>query len=880
MLVERERMLRRLGDWAARAKNGHGSIALVSGEAGIGKTTLLDEFSRRAAGQFAIAWGSCDSLFTPRPLGPLHDMASALGPRLRAIMASDARPSDIFAGVLDAIRHESGVFILILEDVHWADHATLDLLKFIGRRIAMLKVFVVLSFRDDEVDESHPLTQVIGELPHRHVERLQLQPLSRDGVARIDAEGLFDPEELVAVTGGNPFFVTEMIAARQAGSTDVPASIRDSVNARLSRLAANERTFLETMSVIPAPFDRDLMRRMCGAEADALAMACADRQLLVETLAGKLGFRHELARRATMGRLNSVQLQVLHARALQALEANAASPVELLVHHAAGALDGAKVLQLAPAAGKAAASLGAHSEAALHYETALRFVDEAPPELAAELYENWAYEAGISQRIDDDVIDARMHAVALRRALGHMEKVGDNLRWLSRLHWYRGEAAQANRLANEAVRVLESTPPSSERAMAYSLRAQLHMLNDRMEEAVAWGERALALAREIGHVEVTIHSLNNIGTAKAYLDQAEGVGLLEESLVLAREHGFHEHAARVYTNLACFALDFRKFELANRVATEGIAFDSRFDLDAWVHYLVGVLAQLRAEQGRFADARRLAKGVLSLDRLTLLMKLPAQLALARVAIRTGQQDAKRELSIALEHALWTEETQYIVPARFAWLEYAWLQDDLEKGQEHIEKLLEIDPVAFNCWSEGELLIWAGRFGREVGNRPAKNLPSALAAELAGDGCAAGALWLEIGSPYAAGCAHIAAAAQNPAAALTEAARLFASIGATGAMSRVKSLAAAYGVESSLPRAKRGPYRAARSHPLGLTAKEQKLLALILEGMSNKEIAQNLSRSVRTVEHHVSSILSKLGATNRMEAMVRVQNEPWIVEDPE
>lgn len=877
MLVEREHFLVELRTLAERALDGKGAVALVSGEAGIGKSALLREFRNRADGQFCIVWGGCEALFTPRPLGPLHDMSPGFGREVRRLLAAHADPASIFNALLQEATDKGKAKVFVFEDVHWADHATLDFLKFLGRRIPMMNSLVIMSFRDDEVDSKHPLHQVIGDLPQSHVHRLPLAPLSREGIAQIDTGHFFEPEKLLEITGGNPFFVTEILADYQADGRDVPASVLDSVNARLNRLSASERDFLETVSVIPAALEPGVIKALFEADGDMLAMACVGRKLLVEETKGKLRFRHELARLATMSRLSSMRLQAIHARVLEALSGDGKdAPLDLLVHHAAGALEGKRVLELAPKAARIAAALGAHCEAAAHFETALRFVDDAEPELAAELYEGWAYEAGIALQIDDAVLEARRHAVTLWRALNRPEKVGDNLRWLSRLHWYRGEAPKANHFANEAVRVLETTAPSAERAMAYSFRSQLHMLNDRMDEAIEWGEKALRLAESIGHAEARIHALNNIGTAKAYQEDESGLDLLRESLALALEGGFHEHAARVYTNLSCYAVDFRRFELADEILNEGIAFDTQHDLDAWTHYLVGVLAQLRLEQGRVRDAETIASGVLKLDRPTLLMKLPAASVLARIKMRKNAPQAKEEMTNVLSQAIAIDEVQYVIPARFSLIEFAWLQDSPEKAHEQIEALAALDPATFNPWHEGELQIWARRTGCVLTGR-ADTVPAPFAAELAGNGSRAAQLWLDLGAPYAAALSYIAAAEDDPATNLAEAIRLLAVMEAPGATDKARRLAKTFGVEKRMPRERRGPYQAARSHPLGLTKREQEVLRLLCRGESNKNIAEQLFRSPRTVEHHVSAVLSKLKVQSRMEAMMRVQSEPWIAE---
>lgn len=877
MLLEREDLLQQLDDLAHAAGQRHGSIALVAGEAGIGKTTLLEEMRHRVSHACDVLWGGCDALATPRPLGPIHDMAPALGNSVKAMLAKSAQPAELFDAILDRIEHSDKPAVLVFEDVHWADHATLDFLKYIGRRASMLRMLLVLSFRSDEISADHPLAPVLTALPDAYTNHVDVKPLSSEAVKTLGASSGYRDEDLFEITGGNPFFVTELLAWQDSARGSVPASVKDAVASRLNRLAPGERDFLETVSVIPGAVSPGIIEPLFGENGDTLAMACVGRGFLMRGVTGSLRFRHELARLATLARLSGIEKKDRHARVLAAMQqSDEDHPIDRLVHHAAKAMDARKVLEYAPAAAANAAAVGAHREAAAHLETAIRFINEAEPEMAATLYEDWAYEAGLALEISDDVIEARRHAVTLWRALGRIDKVGNNLRWLSRLHWYRGEAAEASHFADEAIRALESTEPSEERAMAYSLRSQLHMLNNRMEDAVEWGQRALELAREFDNTEVKIHALNNIGTALIFRGKARGIKQMNESLELALEAGFHEHAARVYTNLSEYAVEFRNFELAERIISEGIAFDTHHDLDSWTPYLVGRLAQLRMDQGRLRDAETIADGVLNLDSPTLLMRLPALIVLARVRTRFGAPDAHELASQALQNAMATDEVQYVIPARLTLVEAAWLNDTPDKAAEHVDSLLRINQDELHRWDTADFFIWAKRLDFPVPASYAADLPAPHAAEFEGDFSGAAEAWQALSVPYAAALAQLQSNDPAGAEKLAGAIKALEKMEAGAAVAKARKIAGELGIAAKMPRPRRGPYKSARNHPLGLTRREQEILKFIASGASNRDISERLKRSPRTIEHHVSSVLAKLNVANRMEAMLRVQNEPWLL----
>jgi DNA-binding CsgD family transcriptional regulator/tetratricopeptide (TPR) repeat protein len=882
MLVEREAPLESLLGVLRLALSGQGSTVLVSGEAGIGKTSLLREFAKHLAPGVRMHWGGCEALFTPRPLGPLQDMAHGLDPRVAALLEQTAAPEQLFPTLLSALQHRNGATtILVFEDVHWADHATLDLVKYLGRRASVLPLMLVLTLRSDEVGPDHPLTQVIGDLPTSALTRIALHPLSPAGVETMVREARRNDADLHQLTGGNPFFVTECLASLEVPPEGIPASVRDAVWSRLSRLTKDDREALEALSIVPGGVEPWLADALLGSEARASVDRCVERGVLLRDNRGNLQFRHELARQATLDRLSHSAQQALHRRVEVALsEAPGGSDgisLSRRVHHASGAGDAQRVLAMAPRAAAEAARLGAHQQAAAHLATALDHVAQADKPMAAQLYEDWAYEAGLALRIDDKVIEARHRAAELWRELGRLDRVGLNLRWLSRLHWYRGEAEQAGQFADQAIRTLESLPPGPELATAYSVRAQLHMLFDRFEEAIEWGERAIEVAEQLGETETRVHALNTVGISRLQSDRPGGREQMEMSLELALRHGFHEQAARAYTNFGEYAVMFKDFALAERLLAEGIAFDTRHDLDAWTHYLAGRQALLRMDQGRFREAETIASGVVNLERLTLVMRLPALTVLARVRVRLGEADGLDLLQQALREALSTSEPQNIVPVRLALTEAAWLAGDAGARHEHLAELAAMNLDGFDRWELGEFATWWQRLGMtQAFPASTERAPRARSAELRGDASAAANEWTRLGLPYEAALALMQVRGSAAAAALRQAVLTFEALEARPAAALTRRLAQQLGVADKLPKVRRGPYAATRRHPLGLTNREVEVLELIGQGLGNREIARRLVRSPRTVEHHVAAVLGKLNATNKIEIMLRLRNEPWLV----
>lgn len=864
-----------------------GKILLISGEAGIGKTSLLEHMRLTMEGRIDMLWSGCDPLFTPRPYAPLHDFAKFLSSELSALLETSDSPikiSNKIAATLYAnLENLQQPIVIVIEDVHWADHATLDLLKFLVRRISFVKCMLCLTYRDDEVTVEHPLSSVLNLAPSAHTTRIQLQPLSVKAVENLTKSTYHNAEDLHKITAGNPFFITEILASKANQEQAIPSSIHDAIGTRLYHLAEGERTLLQTLSLIPYSIPVVLIEHLFGEQGETYAMACVARKLLQCDAKGEFRFRHELARLATLASLLVIKQKRLHCNILASLEElGLTHNLAWLAHHAQGGLDATSVLKYAPLAANEAANLGAHKEAASYYEAALKFVEYADAELAATLHENWAYEVGLTTHMKPSVIDARRTAITLWRALGRKDKIGQNLRWLSRLYWYQGKAERAEHYANDAINIFEQMPASHELAMAYSMRAQLDMLNDRYEEAISWGNKALALEQQFNNPSVKVHALTNLGSALLMKGDNAGEAMLNESLTLSQTHGMHEEAARVYTNYSDYCVRYKHLSLAEELTTKGIQFDSSHDLDSWTYYLVGIQAQLRLEQGRLVEAETIATGVQNLENQTLLMKLPALIVLARARSRMAMADSEKVLQQALNDALVTGENQYIIPARFSIIERAWLTGNQQQGIEHVKALSELNSDILNIWQLGELSAWVSRMHLSTAVQKQlpitdKQIPLPYEYELCGDMQAAYDSWQTLGMPFDAAICLLQTKGKHRQSAFAMASLALSNMQANGVLVKLKQLATEEGFVDQLPKARRGPYAKTRQHPAGLTSKEQQVIKLLAVGASNQDIAEALSRSQRTIENHVSSILSKLNVENRIEAMVRAQNEPWLID---
>lgn len=375
-LLERAEELSVLADRLATVEaSGRGHVVLLRGEAGVGKTALIREFGDRHGDSVRVVGGACEPLFAPRPLGPFLEVAQTLEGGLPSLVEQGAMPYQVVGELVEELR--TGPTVLLLEDVHWADEASLDVFRLLVRRVDTVPALVVATYRDDEVDVTDPLRIVLGELAtSSSITRMRLSALSPSAVAELAEPYGADAAELYARTGGNPFFVVEVLAA---GADVIPETVRDAVLARAARMGPAGRSVLEGVAIVPPQAELWLLEALAGESAGALD-ECLASGMLRSDPAG-IVFRHELARLAVEDSVAPQRKLELHRAALTALADPSSGTIDYarLAHHAEAAGDGEAVLRFAPAAARRAAALGAHREAAAQYARTLRFGADSRP---------------------------------------------------------------------------------------------------------------------------------------------------------------------------------------------------------------------------------------------------------------------------------------------------------------------------------------------------------------------------------------------------------------------------------------------------------------------------------------------------------------------
>jgi DNA-binding CsgD family transcriptional regulator len=779
-----------------------------------------------------VLWGMCDPLSTPRPLGPLRDVAGELGPAVAAVLRDAAARHEIFAAVLEALRAPSRT--LVVEDLHWGDEATMDLIRFLARRISALPLLLVLSYRD-AVGPGHPLSPVLGDLVSTpDARRLQLAPLSRAAVGELVGEHGLDPADVHARTAGNPFFVSQILAQPDS---PLPESVRDAVVARTATLAPPVRRALELLSCAPHGLSAELLAALDVPPASVEALAATG---LLERRGRGVAFRHEIARTAVLDAVPPGTEQALHGTMIEALE-GIGGDASVLAHHAAAAADVPRILRYAPVAAAEAARSGAHREAVAFYELALRHIDDVAAR--ATLLEPLATELYLTDRLDD-AIATRIQALELRRRLDDVVAIGAGHRTISSFEWYAADRAAAERQDEAALAILDSA--GNPRELGYALANHAFLAAQRGDAAQA--ERAGAEARRIAD-ELDDEALRNTAAIGPAIARLLGGDLKARTDLLAVQDAglrlrLDELATSPMSNLAYLDVEQGRFAEAETVLADALRISQERGVPVCSMWQQSVRARLRLLQGRWREAEADARAVLAAGHVPM-GRLWSHLVLGLLAVRRDAPVENPHLDELWRIAVRLDLPDKVAPAVAALAEQAWItrRPDPRLDEPMATGLFSL---ANSPQTPTSLRRWARRLAvsgvQQVGPVPPpvtspipQQQPYERALELWDDGSrdallAALPLLDELGT--------------RPVAALVRG-RL-RDLGVTG-----------------VPR---GRSPATRANPAGLTDRQLDVLALLVDGLSNADIAARLVISRKTADHHVSAILGKLDVRSRGEAV--------------
>jgi DNA-binding CsgD family transcriptional regulator/tetratricopeptide (TPR) repeat protein len=976
--IGRRAELSQLQAAAERAARGEPALVLVAGEAGVGKTRLVEELAGWARQhEYQVLVGGCVSLsadvapFAPivEALRPLTrhlaqaDLDAVLGPNVHGLApvlpdvasvteatastgvspdSAQGRLLELLLGMLGRLAARAPV-MLVIEDIQWADRSTVDVLAFLARNLRAEQVLMVSTFRTDEPESRRQLLPLIAELGrHGGAERIDLPPLNRAEVAEQLSAILGAPAASGLIDGvftrsqGNAFFSEELLAAESIAGT-LPQTLRDVLTARVGALTPEAEELARVASAAGRRFSESMLARMTDVDGAAFRAAlheAIEHQILVrEQMAGgeRLGFRHALVQELLYDDLLPSERVRLHAACARAIEERlTAAPDAVLAselaYHWQAADEPERALHASIAAGLAAESAGARTEAALQFERAIALLKELPgseANLPLDRIQLLEHAAGNYQ---NDPVRAVEHiATALKLVDAERDPVRAGLLHaaLGRNLWFSGDGAGALAACREAVRLVPRQPPSVARARVAAGLGQILMILAHTAEGIGYCEEAVKLAAQTGARAIESHALNTLGILTAYFGDVEGgLDMLYRALDIANEIVSVDDIGRAYGNLTdVLIFAAARYDEAGDIGMEAMgSVDAPMFTGVIAALLHGDVALARYLGGRWDEARA------DLDRARLQPaggagEIVLGIRAAQLQVGRGEfEEATRQLDVLRRQLEGAADMQWIAPATAAQAELAiWTGDPGAALQAVADGLKRVHlSSGANISRIGPMLAFGVRAAADIASRggrrrsasdqnaarregmehvaamranrdeiavrwpaqlhlaePYLALCEAEASRLGGRSdpeawATAAGLYHGLGQPYVRayaqyreGEALLAARrdASRARSALREAHAVAVRLGAAPLRAAIEEVAARGRVDLS----ERPVARGRSTGPGGLTAREQEILALVADGLSNRQIGERLFITEKTASHHVSNILGKLGVAGRVEA---------------
>jgi DNA-binding CsgD family transcriptional regulator/tetratricopeptide (TPR) repeat protein len=824
-------------------------MILLCGESGAGKTSLVEAFVELWARDERVLWGVCDPLPTPRPLGPIHDLAPRLAPATRAALEQGDQPYDIFAAVNDDLRTVPSV--LVLDDLHWADQGTIDLLRFVLRRVSQTRSLVIGMLRDDEIGANHPMRALLGDVARSpRADSLAMPALSVQAVERLVGDRSVDPVWLHRVTGGNAFFVCEMLDHH---GDDLPTTVRDAVLARTSGLDPAAWDLLNLLTCSPGAIPDHLLVDL-GVTLPA-SRALADAGLIRRSSRG-VAFRHDLCRLAIRSVIPPGAEPRLHQRLLDAYEANPPADSAVLTHHALGAKDVERIHRCATDAGVAAARSGAHTQACDFFTIALEHGGPLDHDAEAELLEQLAWEFYLTDRLADAIATCQ-RALHIRQQFGEPAAVSANHHSLAVYQWYNADRDQAEAHAVEAMSVLDAQSADLDQRVqlghAFAMQAHLAGHASDLERAFTLIARAHEIAEATGDSDLMI---------RVRLIENYGVVLTGDESgrdeILSILNSGPEHVDELYSGgwstITYLDVEQRRLDGAAELLDISIPLMLEHDLPICRAWQLGSRARMQLMVGDWDDAATDATRVLEIPSAPLARTWPS-LIRALVEIRRNGA-ASSWLDDAWTLACRFAEPIRMLPVAAAIVEFCWLTGESDERLSQCCELLTTAPLTGLEWSRGELAVWLRRLGQAV---DVVGVAEPYRILLDGGYEAAAEDFHRRSMPYDAALALLDS---GDSALAGRALDILDRLGADAVAGKVRRDLRAQGMPV-VPARRRS---ATLANPAGLTTRQTEVLRLLDEGMTNAELAQRLYLSVKTVDHHVSAILTKLDVAKRRDAV--------------